>query len=374
MYRTLLLYRALQPSYDVEIVGFDKGRGLWGPVRSERLSLRSEPLSGWGSLARSSYRLLAPLEADLVIASKARLPSFGLALVNRLFRGTPVILDVDDDERAMTRPPETVKARTILAYNLRNPDAYFSALAMHRMARSADHVFCVSEFFRSLYGGSIVPHGLKPHEYYVASESVDSLRSELGIHEAFVVVFVGTPRPHKGIAETLEAARRSGIDGIRVVVVGTAKGDSYVENLAAEYPDILVPVSSQPSERIPYYLALGDVTVIAQKDSPESHGQMPAKLTDAMLAGLPIIATSISDIPKYLTGCGILIERADPDLIAQGLRWVFEHPEEAKSFGLAARNVALEKLTDKAISKTMQAAISAVMQKRRPSRRPAEKA
>lgn len=359
MYRTLLLYRALEPFYDVEIVGFDRGAGVWPPIRGENITLRYFTYSGWFSFLRSAWRLLRTTRADLVIASKVRLPSYGLALFNRFFRGTPVIVDVDDDELSMTRPPETARWRTVLAFSLKNPDAYYTTLAMHRLMRRADHVFCVSRHFQQLYGGSIVPHGLRPHGTGLDRAKIERLKASLGIEDSFVVVFVGTPRAHKGVGETLEAARLSGIDRIKVVVVGAAAGDRYAESLQHAYPGLFVPVPPVPSTEIPYYLAVGDVTVLAQKDLPESRGQMPAKLTDAMFSGLPVIATALADIPVYLEGCGILIPDSAPQTIAEALRWVANNPEEARELGEKGRAVAQARLTDQAIAATMVGVISA---------------
>ena len=363
MYRTLLLYRALEPYYEMEIIGFDRGGGLWPPLRDESFNLRTVPFGGWFSFLASAYKLLKPLQADVLIASKTRLPSLGLALLNRLFRGTPVVVDIDDDERAMTRPPASVKLRTVVLYNLRNPDAYFTASLMHVLARKADHVFCVSENFRKLHGGSIVPHGLKPHTAELDAQKMEVLRDSLGIVGAFVVIFVGTPRAHKGIAETLQGARLSGIERIKVVVVGATPNDEYTNALHAEFGDLLIRVPPQPSSEIPYFLALGNATVLAQKDSPESHGQMPAKLTDAMFAGIPVIATAVSDIPRYLEGGGILIDTPDPELISEALKWVFHNPDEARKLGEKARKMALENLSDQAISKVMIEALSTILRK-----------
>ncbi len=362
MYRTLLLYRALEPYYEVEIVGFDRGAGLWPPIRGELFTLRCAPLLGWFSFLKSACTLRKHLKtADLIIASKTRLPSFGLALINRLLRGTPVIVDIDDDERAMTRPPASATLKTMVHYNLKNPDTYFTVLGMHALTRKADHVFCVSENFRELHGGSIVPHGLKPHPVELDSLKVENLRRTLGIVDSFVVIFVGTPRAHKGITETLQGARLSGIDRIKVVVVGASLDDEYTNSLCGEFGDLLIRVPPQPSSEIPYFLALGDATVLAQKELPESHGQMPAKLTDAMFAGIPIIATAISDIPRYLQGCGILIEDSDPELIATALLWISRNPQEARKLGEKAKKVANEKLSDHAIAQTMTNVIDKII-------------
>lgn len=352
MFRTLLLYRALENYYDVEIIGLEQGNGLWPPILNEALNIRFAPLLGWISFINSTYRLLKPLKTDLIIASKPRLPSFGLALLYRLFHNTPVIVDNDDDEPAMTRPPTSIRLSTLLAFNLRHPDAYFATLAMQALVRKANYVFCVSEYFRRIHGGTVIPHGLKPPQPPVL-EDVKQLQMDLGLTDAFVVVFVGTPRAHKGIVETLEAARESGISNIKVLIVGANPDDQYTSFLSDKYRGTLISVPPKPYKEIPKYLALGNATVLAQKLSPESIGQMPAKLTDAMFAGIPIVATDISDIAVYLDGCGLVIPDSNPVRIAEALKWIHLHPAEAKAMGARAREVAFTLLSDTAIAAKM---------------------
>ena len=366
MFRTALLYRALEPHFDVEIIGFDRGGGVWGPFRHENLNIRHEPYGGWPIFLRSCWRILKSLRADLVIASKPRLPSFGIGLLNRLIRGTPIIVDNEDDELAMTRPPKHIRLPQKIAFHLRNPDAHLPTQLLHRLVRHADQVFVVSTYFQRIHGGTVVPHGLPPQSA-PGEDEVLRLRSELGLGSAFVVVFVGTPRAHKGIVETLDAAAASNIPGIRVVVVGVSPDDAYTNGLSERYGELLVRVPSVPSTQVPSYLALGNVTVLAQQASEESMGQMPAKLTDAMLSGIPIIATRVSDIPLYLDGCGIVLDTASPEEIAKALRWVHAHPEEAKALGKLGQQRAHELLTDTAIAGIMLPLVKQVLDSRRSS-------
>ena len=366
MFRTALLYRALEPHFDVEIIGFDRGGGIWGPLRNEGLNIRHEPYGGWPVFLRSCWRILKSLRADVVIASKPRLPSFGLGLLNRLIRGTPVIVDNEDDELAMTRPPKHIRLPRKIAFHLGNPDAHLPTQLLHRLVRLADQVFVVSTHFQRIHGGTVVPHGLPPPSA-PAEDEVHRLRSLLGIEDAFLVVFVGMPRAHKGIVETLDAAAASNIPGIRVVVVGVSTDDAYTNGLSERYGTLLVRVPPVPSIQVPNYLALGNVTVLAQQLSEESMGQMPAKLTDAMLSGIPIIATRVSDIPLYLDGCGIVLDTASPEAIAIALRWVHAHPEDARTLGKLGQARANELLTDKAIARIMLPLVNQTLDRRQGS-------
>ena len=86
-------------------------------------------------------------------------------------------------------------------------------------------------------------------------------------------------------------------------------------------------------------------------------GQMPAKLTDAMLLGLPVLATQISDIPRYLEGCGILLAASTPQSIGNAISLLASNPEDARTIGNAAREQALEYLTFDAMFQRMASEI-----------------
>lgn len=361
MYRTFLLYRALEGHYDVNIVGFLKGTTIWQPLASEDISIQAFPLRGWLGFVGSVFKLLPLIKGSVVIACKPRITSYGVALLSRLIQRTPIILDIDDDELAMTKPPASVSFFTALLFNLKHPDGYWSTRFLHRYRRSANHAFCVSEHFRKIYGGSIVPHGQDPAVFDPARFDRDSVRAELGVTGRFVVVFVGTPRPHKGLEVTLEGLARSGVVSACALIVGVSSNDGFLAGLMRKYGNLIVALPPQPATEVPRYLAAGDAVVLAQSLSAESMGQMPAKLTDAMLMGLPVIATRISDIPRYLDGCGILLDQPTPELIGGAISYLAAHPEDAKSMGITIRQQALGRLTFNAMLDQMSAILHSKM-------------
>jgi glycosyltransferase involved in cell wall biosynthesis len=51
----------------------------------------------------------------------------------------------------------------------------------------------------------------------------------------------------------------------------------------------------------------------------------------------PIIATNVSDIPKILQDCGWIAEPENQRQLAKSIKYVYEHPIEAKNKGKKAR-------------------------------------
>jgi len=68
-----------------------------------------------------------------------------------------------------------------------------------------------------------------------------------------------------------------------------------------------------------------------------SRGQLPAKIFYAIAMAKPIIATNVSDIPEILDGCGWIVEPENPKQLAKTIKYVFDHPVEAKERGKKAR-------------------------------------
>ena len=126
----------------------------------------------------------------------------------------------------------------------------------------------------------------------------------------------------------------------------------YLSGLLSEYSNTLIIIGQQPLSKIPYYYAAMDIVVLPQENVSVSYGQMPAKLTDAMAMAKPIIASRIADIPRYLQGCGLLVEPVDE--LADAIQWMCDNPDEAASLGLKARKVFEEKMTTELMKDTMK--------------------
>ena len=89
-------------------------------------------------------------------------------------------------------------------------------------------------------------------------------------------------------------------------------------------------------------VAAADVVAIPQLDSEPSRYQMPMKVFDAMAMGKPIVASSVSDLPLVLEGCGRLVPPGDVEKLAAAISELLSYPEEARVLGERARARCLE--------------------------------
>lgn len=361
--RCLRIAQALDNTYKVEIVGATFGvgtrwgEGIWPPL--EHTIIPIQPVRGdyLPGFIRSIFRLLNMLDGDVIIACKPRFPSLGIALIKKLISGTPVILDIDDDELAQTLPGK----KASLLKQLINTSGYLFTRITHPFWKRADAIFTVSEHFRHTYGGVIVPHGQDPLLLDPARYDRNAIRSEIGIAaDETIITFIGTPQYQKGIDLILEAIKKLDTSKLKLMIIGVDKNDDYLTLLNQQYGKTILPIPPQPVEKIPYFLAAADCVVLPQRNVRESLGQMPAKLTDAMAMAKPIIASALSDIPVHLKNRGLLIEPGDVAGLANHLSWLITHKDEAKKLGEDARKFFLENLTLEAMRFAMQPEIERV--------------
>lgn len=362
--RSLILAEALASRYEVELVGsaFGADGRVWSPITDSGIPIkvvRGDLLPGYVPYIREQLRLM---DGDLIIACKPRFPSLGIALIKRAMHGTPVILDVDDDELAQTAPGRHAS----LANKLRNTSGHLWTRLIHPLHRHADGVFCVSEYFSERYGGIIVPHGRDARLFDPARFDREAIRRRLGFAEGDLVVgFVGTAQPQKGTDLVVSAAVKAGNPRLRVLIAGAAPGDPYTDSLRARFGDHVVLLPMFPLEQVPELQAAIDVIVLPQRNVPESFGQMPAKLTDAMAMGKIIIASTMSDIPKYLDGCGLLVPPDNEAAITERLVWISRNRAAAEALGRMARARFLKDMTYESMREAMTPTIESLLRNRR---------
>src|SRR2546430_7043726 len=84
-----------------------------------------------------------------------------------------------------------------------------------------------------------------------------------------------------------------------------------------------------PLEEIRSFPPAADVVVVPQRDTPDTRGQVHAKLFDAMALGRPIVSTRVSMIPEILEGCGLLVEAGDVSALGAAIARLLDDPGEA---------------------------------------------
>jgi len=354
--RTVLLARALATQHEVEIIGTSKNDYIWLPMRDIEIPIRIYRLNRYPAFFSTIRKMVREMNADIFIACKLRPSSFGIALLKKWFSGKPVILDIDDWEVGFYHRLGfwSYISRFL---NFSDPNGLLYTWLMEHFVRFADSILVSNRFLQDRFTGRIIPHYrdtsvLNP-EHYNGQE----IKNSLGLEQNQVIMFLGTPKVHKGIDDLIQAVKTLNYPDVRLVIIGAGKFYGQRLNKSLSNPNQVIAVSKVPFRELPKYLSAADILVIPQKNTPDAIGQIPAKLFDAMAMAKPVVATKVSDIPDVLGGNGYLVEPGDPEGLSRALKHVLDNPKEAKEKGLKARQRCVELYDIKVMEAKLQSLI-----------------
>jgi glycosyltransferase involved in cell wall biosynthesis len=112
---------------------------------------------------------------------------------------------------------------------------------------------------------------------------------------------------------------------------------AQIENFQLSHSVVLAGERSD----VPQLLASSDVF------ASSSHREgLPLAVLEAMMAGLPVVATSVGDIPNVVTnGTGVLVPPHDPERLADALEDLLKDPEKRQAMGRAAQQRAVSEFS-----------------------------
>jgi glycosyltransferase involved in cell wall biosynthesis len=354
--RAYSLARLAARHFDVQVIGTNFGSGLWEPLRG---CLDVDFVEGgrWPGYARAMYALGRRCRGDVLIAVKPLVPSLGVALLQRRRRGTPVVLDIDDDEMAFRpRPPLWSPFR--VASSLTRPHGYYATRAIASAIESADAITVASSGLQRLYGGTLIPHTKDLARMMPRPDLTAAMRQRMDLPvDRPVIMFAGTPRAPKGVDDAALAVTLMRHRAVLVVVGVDSDGD-YTRRFPGRHPGVLMrPGGSIDDAHLPLYAA--DIVVVPQRAEPHTRLQMPAKIVEAMALARPIVATAVSDLPEYLAeGRGWIVPPSDPAALARAFDAILDDPAAARAAGDRARAWALANVSETAVHERLAGVIA----------------
>jgi glycosyltransferase involved in cell wall biosynthesis len=347
--------------YDVTVAGFlCTGNNVYEPYRDEHdyitVSLQNR---NFVSYLYAAFKLYSKIDTDTIYAFKPLMTTFAIGLVYKIYNPeTELYLDVEDNDLfGIKRRSELVVQRDNyqlfyiwLKRMVRNTidfNNYFWVSKLHNYLHKADRCTVVSSKLQEKYGGDIILHGPDESLFDPTNFKQDEMRDHFGLpKEKKIILFAGTPRPHKGI--DLVSKSLSEIPGCDFIflLVGPSKYGIFesVKKTLGKQCIIRPPV---PYEQMPKLLAAVDIVTIMQKPDEYSNSQIPAKLLDAMAMRKIIIATDVSDIGNILGAQegnkrGIVINSYSKDNLKEVLLNVKDNFECSLDLGKRARKYYLK--------------------------------
>lgn len=334
--RAALLARALAGHHEVELVGPMKGGAVWFPLRETDLTVKPYPWQRLPRFAGTVRKMLSDIDADLLFACKLRPTSFGVGVLKKRQSGIPLIVDIDDWEVGFYYH-SGFWGRVGRFLNLSNPNGLPYTWLMERLVNRADGITVSNRFLQRRFTGTLIPHCRDTRQLDPALHDGLAVRRRLGLVDKKIVMFLGTPRGHKGVEDLLAAALKVQDARAHFVVVGLDDPERFIAGRPQALAERLTGVGKVPGSELADYLAAADIMAIPQRRTSDTVGQMPAKLFDAMAMAKPIVSTRVSDIPEALDDTGYLVEPGHVDELARAIDHVLGHPDEAAAKGRRAR-------------------------------------
>ena len=346
--RAYLLADVLRCDYDVELIGasFPRfGNEVWEPLRDcSRVTIKSFPGASFPRHFKHMEDIAEQIDGDVIYVSKPRLPSLELAILAKLQRNRPVILDVDDYELGFFKNREPL---TINQVKRKRHKADFICPHDETWTRYSESLIALfeqvtvsNEELRKKFGGMILPHIRDEYDFIPTAYPREALRTELGFtRDDKIILFAGTPRMHKGLTRVTAAMKGLNRPDYKLLIVGSSADNHALRFFNNKHGHVKC-LPNVPFYDLPGYLCIGDLICLLQLEGQvTSQYQIPAKFTDGLSMGIPMLATKVPPLVN-LAAKG-LVELLDDIPLEHKIDDIFSNYEVYKQKAMKNRQVFL---------------------------------
>lgn len=309
-----------QLTAEVKILGsiFPRWGGeVWEPIRNSKIPLDYFVVKT-NDYIKQVVTLVAKNPADIVHLSKPRAPNLFFGLFYKLLWGARVYLDIDEEELAFVKAKDPLSLEEYLKCYEKLPtfdqlaDNHWTRIAVG-LANEFDGITVSNEALRKKYGGIVVGHARDSLKLQPCEKLRNDSRRDLGIGRTQkVVLFSGTPRPHKGLVEVAQAIQSLRRNDVVFVIAGSfANGQDEFKKFLQRIKGVkYIFLENRPIEDLSKTLAVADCCVLLQNiHDPRSTYQIPAKLTDAFAMGIPVITTSTEALSEVVKLGAVMVTK-----------------------------------------------------------------
>lgn len=209
-------------------------------------------------------------------------------------------------------------------------------------------VFVISNKLREYF----INIGVNPEKIHVINMTVDANRF-VNIEKQETkpyICYCGTVSNRKdGVDILLEAFGKIAKEfpGITLYILGgrpyladNEKNDAIIEKYGIR--DRVYMPGPVPGSEMPQYLKNAEVVVLSRPDNIQAAYGFPTKLGEYLMTSNPVVVTRVGELDDFLVdgeSC-LFAKPGDAQDFADKLKWVLEHPAEAKIIGARGRMVA----------------------------------
>jgi glycosyltransferase involved in cell wall biosynthesis len=235
------------------------------------------------------------------------------------------------------------------SFTVHGPDVFVHRLLLREKIRKAKFVRSISIFNKAFLSGlypeetygkiDVVRTGVKPDVYEEAAAEGEEKQTTRPL-----ILSVAELTPSRGFPYLVDACARLVKAGVNVEcrIVGEGPLRAVTEQWIAEHgiAENVHLVGGLPQHEVAALMGQSDVFVLPSIVATD--GQMdgiPVSLMEAMAAGKPVIASSISGIPELVQHevSGILVDAAHPERVAQAITRLVRDPALRERMGRAGQ-------------------------------------
>jgi glycosyltransferase involved in cell wall biosynthesis len=275
----------------------------------------------FGTFVNGAIQYVMNNPADQIWVCKARFPSLFVGWLYKLIHGANLTVDIDDDELAFVDETMHLTVDEALAgerdLDWTNPAAAsWGRLAQH-MVTWADNVTCCNKVLQNQHGGEIIPHVRRSESFAALKGGKAELRAEFDIDaDDKVILFMGTPRRHKGILDIARAVVNLSDPKALLLIVGSFPEPDLKKELSAITNLRWRHVEDQPFSSVPRFNTIADLACAMQHtENRIAQSQTPAKLSDAAGTGTLAITSNLDTVEPFLRAGTALTFAENEDLV-----------------------------------------------------------
>ncbi|WP_081629297.1 glycosyltransferase [Methylopila sp. M107] len=309
--RAYVLADMARRDFDVSIAGphFPQyGNDVWPPLRNAEIEISTFPGRPFPHFAVDCLQFACSVSPDVVYITKARLPSLLLGSVVSLLHGSRLVLDIDEHELAFFSNGSPLTIHDALGSGIldapeaTNPCGEVWTRIAESLVPLISARTVVNQALQKKFGGTLLRH-VRDEKVFVPDATLrDKARSDLGLSPTDVaVLFIGTPRRHKGLINLLKAIEKADNSNIVLVIVGTFQSAADAADVKKFKSIRTKLIEDQPWDLLKYYITAADlIPVLQDPTSNIAQSQTPAKISEALALGTPIVATNVGPLQDLI--------------------------------------------------------------------------
>ena len=214
-----------------------------------------------------------------------------------------------------------------------------------------------------------IPAGIDESRF-LPSVDASGVRTEFGLRDGdFVVGIVAVLRSWKGHQYLIEAAaqlQRQGVP-VKLLIVGAGPQEGNLRRMIHDKDLDGVAIMTGYRQDVPSLMKAMQCLALPSTDNEATSQVLP----QAMAMKVPVIATDVGGLAEVVIDhdTGLLVPPRDANALAAAIRWIHEHPQEARQMAERGYDHALANFTfDRMIERTEQVYLDVLKSKQRSPR------